>query len=295
MVDARRPSASGVFYPDARELLASTVRALLDGAVANGPSGSISHLEPSGFEHRSPPRFVPKAMLQPRVRSSRVRAIVAPHGRLGVCGAVAAAAWAQVIPRASQIQRVVVIGPAHHMIFSGIAAPFAEAFETPLGTLAVDRVAIESARRWPHLVLSDDAHEREHSIEVQLPFAQTVLDSPLVVPLLVGEASEEEVATVMEAVWGDATLLVVSTDLSQYYDAATASRLDLATALAVETLDGRSIGVDQACGWVALRALLRVARARDLRATRIQLSEASLWDDGATLDEVTGFGAFVVS
>jgi hypothetical protein len=271
MVDARKPTAAGVYYPSAAAELERNLRELIEGASAGSQ--------------------------RPAARGKRVQAIVAPHGRLAISGAIAAAAWVHVASRAPQIRRVVVLGPAHHTTIAGVAAPFAEAFETPLGKLAVDRIAVEVARRWPLLSLADAPHEHEHSLEMQLPFIQSVLHSPAIVPLLVGDADEDELTAVIDAMWSDSTLLVVSTDLSQYHDASTASQIDDATARAVERLDPAAIGPDQACGWIALRALLRVAAAHDWSASRIRLGSGSPWSDAqdeSEPNEVTGFGAFVL-
>jgi AmmeMemoRadiSam system protein B len=199
-----------------------------------------------------------------------------------------ASAWSRVAPDASSIRRVVLLGPAHHVPILGLAAPFADAFATPLGVVAVDRIAVETARRFPQLLVSDVPHEQEHSLEVQLPFVQTVLPAALVVPLLVGDATSAEAAQVLAELWDDETLAVVSTDLSQYYDAATAQRLDERTARAVESLDREQIREENACGHAALRALLAVAAGRGMRAARLALTHAG------EQDEVVGFGAFVV-
>ncbi len=264
MVDARKPAAAGVFYPAERELLARTVRELLDAVP---PSRTTA-------------------------RSGRVRAIVVPHGVIGTAGSVAASAWARVAAHAARFRRVVLLGPAHHTQFVGIAAPFADTFATPLGAVEVDRIAIEVVRRFPQLMVTDAPHEQEPSLEVQLPFLQTVLPSATIVPLLVGDIDAEDAAEVLDALWVEETLLVVSTDLSHYYDAATAQRLDEATARSVETLDAGSIGEDQACGHAALRGLLTAARARKLKATRLDVRHSG--EASGDLSEVVGYGAFAV-
>ncbi len=265
MVDARRPAAAGVFYPAEREVLARTVRELLDAAPAS----------------RSSPK------------GGRTKAIVVPHGILGAAGAVAATAWARVAANATRFRRVLLLGPAHHAPFAGLAAPFADSFATPLGAVDVDRIAIETARRFPQLLVSDVPHEQEPSLEVQLPFVQTILPDAVVVPLVVGEVDDQEAAQVLDAIWDDETLVVVSTDLSQYFDAVTAQRLDEATARAVEALEALPIGEEQACGHAALRALLLVSRARGLRATRLDVRHSGL--ASGDLSEVVGYGAFQVA
>jgi AmmeMemoRadiSam system protein B len=260
MVDARRPAAAGVFYPSERESLASAVRELLDSVL---PS-------------RDP------------IGAATVRGIVVPHGLYGKAGPVMASAWSRIRPAAERIRRVVLLGPAHHAPVLGLAAPFADAFATPLGVVAVDRIAVETARRFPQLLVSDVPHEQEHSLEVQLPFVQTVLPGATIVPLIVGDATSAEAAQVLAELWDDDTLAVVSTDLSQYYDAATAQRLDEDTARAVESLDRERIREEHACGHAALRALLAVAEERGLRASRLALAHAG------EQHEVVGFGAFAV-
>jgi AmmeMemoRadiSam system protein B len=265
MVDARKPAAAGVFYPAERLALARTVRELLE-------------VPPSS---RSP------------ARAGRARAIVVPHGILGTAGAVAAAGWARVAPHAARVRRVVLLGPAHHTQFSGIAAPFADSFATPLGAVEVDRIAIETARRFQQLLVSDEPHEQEPSLEVQLPFVQTLLPNAIIVPLLVGAIETEETAEVLEALWDEETLIVVSTDLSHYHEASSAQRVDEATAVAIESLEGLAIGEEQACGHAALRGLLAVTRARKLRATRLALRHSG--EASGDLSEVVGFGAFVVA
>lgn len=260
MVDARKPAAAGVFYPAERELLQRTVRGLLDAVPAS--------------------------------RAGRARAIVVPHGILGTSGSVAAAGWARVMPGATRVRRALVLGPAHHVPFAGIAAPFADSFATPIGAVEIDRVAIEAARRFPQLQVTDLPHEQEPSLEVQLPFLQTVAPTATIVPLIVGELEDRDAAEVIDALWDDVTLVVVSTDLSHYFDAATAGVLDESTARAIEALQPLPIGEEQACGHAALRALLLVARARSMRVTRLELRHSG--EGTGDMGEVIGLGAFAL-
>jgi AmmeMemoRadiSam system protein B len=187
---------------------------------------------------------------------------------------------------------VLLLGPSHHVPFAGMAAPFADAFTTPLGPVSVDRMAFESVRHFPQVVFNDLPHEQEPSLESQLPMLQTRLPAATIVPFVVGEIPDDEAAQVIDALWDDATLAVVSTDLSRYFDAATATRLDEITARAIERMDAAPIGEQQACGHAALRALLIVARARKLRAVRLELRTSGT--PGAEPEDVVGLGAFVL-
>jgi AmmeMemoRadiSam system protein B len=269
MVEARKPTAAGVSYPAEREALESTVRDLLSRAQTARAAQAA----------RADDAHTP-------------RAIVVPHAIRGTAGEVAAAAWARVETVASRIERVLLLGPAHHAAFAGIAAPFADAFATPLGAVTVDRLAIEGVRRFPQVLVSDVPHEQEPSLEVQLPFVQAVLGDKPVVPLLVGDLPDAEASEVVSALWDDRTLVVVSTDMSHYFDASTARGMDEATAMAIEALDAKAIAEEHACGHAALRALLLVARDRRLRASRIDVRNSG--ETTGELDEVVGYGAFII-
>jgi AmmeMemoRadiSam system protein B len=108
----------------------------------------------------------------------------------------------------------------------------------------------------------------------------------------VGEATSEEVAAVLEALWGGPeTRIVVSSDLSHYHDYATARRLDAETAAAVVALQPDSLREDSACGRAAIAGLLIAARRRGLTAQAVDLRSSG--DTGGPRDRVVGYGAFI--
>ena len=138
----------------------------------------------------------------------------------------------------------------------------------------------------------DDAHIAEHSLEVHLPFLQTVLSEFALVPLAVGQASAVEVGEVLECLWGGAeTLIVVSSDLSHYYDYETARRMDTTTSQAIEQLRSEDISYEQACGRIPINGLLYVARKRGMHAKTIDLRNSG--DTAGSRDQVVGYGAYV--
>src|SRR5262249_27064659 len=132
------------------------------------------------------------------------KALIAPHAGYVYSGAVAAAAFAALRDRRDEIARVVVIGPAHYVPMRGIAFSTAEAFATPLGRIPVDRDALAAVADLPFVNATDAAHLPEHAIEVELPFLQHLLPHFALVPLLVGDATPEEVAEILARVWGGA-------------------------------------------------------------------------------------------
>src|SRR5512139_179223 len=184
-----RPAAvAGMFYPGNAPQLAAEVDELLEG---------VQSFEPRlGF---------PKAL-------------IVPHAGYVYSGQVAARAYDELAAARGVVRRVVLFGPSHYVAGRGLAVPSAEYFETPLGQIPVDREAIRALAGLKQVVPSDPAHEQEHSLEVQLPFLQKVLGEFALVPLSVGAATPEEVAQVLERLWGGPeTLIVISTDLSHYH------------------------------------------------------------------------------
>jgi AmmeMemoRadiSam system protein B len=260
MHQVRPPAVAGSFYPGDPDRLAEDVRGYLAAVPAtNAPA--------------------PKA-------------VIVPHAGYVYSGPVAATAYARLAALRDVVRRVVLIGPAHYLPIRGLAASSAGAFATPFSVVPVDRAAIDGLRDLRQVVVSDDAHEPEHSLEVQLPFLQTVLGDFAIVPLVAGAASYDEVRAVLERLWGGAeTLIVISSDLSHYHDYARAQRLDADTAAAILALDADAIGEERACGRIPIGGLLRVAREKGLTATSIDLRNSG--DTAGPRSHVVGYGSFL--
>ncbi len=260
MTRVRQPAVAGTFYPaDARDLDAAIQSYVSQVTVPGGPA--------------------PKA-------------IIAPHAGYIYSGPVAATAYARLRPAADRITRVVLLGPCHRVPVRGLALSSADAFATPLGHVPVDGAAARRILALPQVQVFDASHAEEHSLEVHLPFLQVVLEDFSVVPLVVGDASAEEVAEVMELLWGGPeTLIVVSSDLSHYLGYEDARRMDSATCRAIENLEPAGIGRDQACGRVPVRGLLTVARRRRLKVATVDLRNSG--DTAGSRDQVVGYGAWI--
>ncbi len=207
-----RPAAvAGAFYPAASgPLLLALQRSFAASAAA--PSGA------PGTER------VPKAL-------------VVPHAGYQYSGPIAASAYSTLTAARRTIRRVVLAGPSHRVWLGGLGVSSADAFETPLGLVRIDTELRDKVLQLPQVAVDDSAHAAEHSLEVQLPFLQTVLDDFTLLPLSVGDATTDEVAAVLEACWGGPeTLVVVSTDLSHYHPYGDAVDLDGRTAAAIVEL-----------------------------------------------------------
>jgi AmmeMemoRadiSam system protein B len=219
------------------------------------------------------------------------KAIIVPHAGYIYSGAIAGTVYAAVRERCPGIERVVLLGPAHRVRVDGLAASAADAFATPLGEVPLDRVAVHDSLRHSQVHLFDGAHATEHSLETQLPFLQCVLQHFELIPFAVGAATHAEVAEVLDDIWGGPeTLVVVSSDLSHYYDSATAARLDSETADAIATLHAERLGPESACGRIPVGGLLIAAQRRGLHATLLDLRNSG--DTAGPRDEVVGYGAF---
>lgn len=222
------------------------------------------------------------------------KALVVPHAGYIYSAPIAANAYASLQAARNQINQVLILAPAHRVPFQGLAFSSASHFETPLGLIPVDREAIDRIRTLPQLQENDSAFRDEHSIEVQLPFLQRVLQEFSIVPLLVGDASDLQVAEVLEQLWdGDGTLIVISSDLSHYLEYDAATRMDRETTNAIEAMRPEAISYHHACGRTPLRGLLRVARAHGLKPTTLDLRNSG--DTAGSHDRVVGYGAYVFS
>ncbi len=258
--DIRPPAVAGFFYPDDPGALSDTVDTLV-----------------RTVKNRAVPDEPPFA-------------IVVPHAGYAYSAPIAAEAYA-LLPRfRRQITRVLLLGPAHRVGFRGLAAPSSAAFGTPLGDVAVDRHAIAALSQLPQVVIRDDAHAQEHSLEVQLPFLQRALGRFTLIPLVVGMASPEEVAEVISVMTAEpGTLVVISSDLSHYLDYDTAGQLDRQTVDAIMKLDESAILDEGACGRLPIKGLLQVARTTGLTPELLDLRNSG--DTAGSKDRVVGYAS----
>ncbi len=219
------------------------------------------------------------------------KALIAPHAGYIYSGPVAANAYAGLKAVAARIKRVIVLAPSHRVAFRGLATSEAAEFRTPLGDVAVDADAVQQALALPQVGLLEQAYRGEHALEVQLPFLQRTLGDFKLVPFIVGEARAEEVAEVLDLLWGgDETLIVVSSDLSHYHEYTDAMRRDRKTTRHIEALDP-DIAYDDACGRNPIRGLLVSAREHGLSVETRDLRNSG--DTAGPRDQVVGYGAYV--
>jgi hypothetical protein len=276
----------GAFNHGVHALYLATMTAIRHPAVA----GTFYPAEPDVLE-RQLARFLSEAAND--APSAAPKAIIGPHAGYVYSGPVAARAYARLAAARGKISRVVLIGPSHYLAFRGLAVDTAEAWAMPSGMVPLDCDAIARLRRLPMVGELDAAHQREHALEVHVPFLQQVLGEFRLVPIVAGDAPPEALAAVFDALWGGPeTLIVISTDLSHYLDYTTCRRVDQATAEAIERFDLGALGPSQACGAIPTRGLLLEAQRRRMTIERLDLRNSG--DTAGPKDRVVGYGAWAL-
>jgi len=257
MLTVRPPAVAGQFYPADSVQLEHDVRQRLSEA--------------------SPDELKPKAL-------------IVPHAGYMYSAAIAATAYAELQPITAQIRRVILLGPTHRVAVHGLVLPEVDAFDTPLGRVMLDTAAMQAIAHLPQVSMSTEAHAQEHSLEVQLPFLQCLLSDFTLLPLAVGNATADEVAQILNMLWGgDETLIVISSDLSHFLPYSLAQRTDNATTQSILGLQS-NINHEQACGATPINGLTLAARQHQFTPHLLEMCNSG--DTGGPQDRVVGYAAF---
>jgi len=255
----RQPAVAGMFYPENPMLLQRQVDDMLSSE--NSPT------------------------LRPKV-------LIVPHAGYIYSGPTAASAYRLLKPLAGQISHVVLLGPSHRVALRGLAAPPEQLFRTPLGDIVIDSEGIDRLVQQSLVIIREDAHQLEHSLEVQLPFLQRTLGNFQLLPLVVGDASATLVAAVLRACWGgNETLIVISSDLSHYHSYTEAQRLDRHTTAMIESFNDHLAG-EQACGYKGINGLMSLAKEKQLTITTLDVRNSG--DTAGDRNRVVGYGAYAL-
>lgn len=266
--DVRKPAVAGMFYPGTKAELSKQVNRFLDN-------------------------------LKYRKVKGKLIALIVPHAGYDYSGQVAAYAYKEL--EGKHFKRVILIGASHRMSFDGISVGEFDYYETPLGRVKVDREFInkivESSKK---ISFVRQAHGKEHSLEVQLPFLQTVLKKEFkIVPIIFGNASfknSQILAMSLVKLMDDETLIVCSTDWSHYHDYETAKKMDMKGINAVLKNDVVSFaemlekGNCEACGAPAVITTMLVAPSVGANKTQL-LKYANSGDVTGDKSRVVGYAA----
>jgi MEMO1 family protein len=242
-VAGKEPSVAGTFYPAEKEALKASVEGFLSKADKVKPAG-------------------------------RLLCIISPHAGYIYSGQVAAYGYKQLQGR--DIKKVILIGPAHHKAFKGASVYTKGSFRTPLGDVVInEKLAGGLLNEKADVTFYTEAYEKEHSLEVQLPFLQTVLKDFTIIPILIGSPTRktfDHLAARLSELLDDETIIIASTDLSHYHDYPQAIKMDNKIISAIERLslaDAEGLlqsGDAELCGGVPVLVAMEAARISE--ATR---------------------------
>ena len=268
----RPPAVASMFYP---------------GGTAELRNAVQNYLSNAGTEED-----VPKLK---KGETAELRTLIVPHAGYIYSGKIAASAYRLLEQNQNQFKRVLLLGPAHRVWLEGAAFPEADAFQTPLGEITLDKELIEKIlAEFSWISVSDKAHAEEHCLEVQLPFLQETLGEFKLLPLVVGDAKTELLAALIQQFSEDhETLIVISTDLSHFHDYQTAREIDARTANAIELLEQNRISTEDACGAYPLRGALLAASQNQWNVHRLGLCNSG--DTAGDRGRVVGYGAWAMT
>ncbi len=239
LTDLRPSPIAGSWYSDDTAELEASIRGYLDRASTPNLAGEVVSL-------------------------------IVPHAGHIYSGLTAAHAFKAI--EGKHFHRVVIVAPSHHSYPATLLTTGHQAYWTPLGVIPVDHEALESI----DLEIRPVRNDREHSLEIELPFLQVLLpDGFSLVPIVVLDQSSETMSNLGEALakWikslpaGEKTLLVASSDLSHFHHESTANRLDKQIADALAEMSASRLyqvarqGLGEACGLGPMAAILTASKA----------------------------------
>jgi MEMO1 family protein len=257
----RQSAVAGLFYPDDRQELQQQISSFLKLA-------KIDH------QHSTP------------------RALIVPHAGYIYSGLSAAFAYNTLV-KTQLIKRVILLGPAHRVAVEGMAVPSSSIFNTPLGDIPLDQEEIHRLINNGLAFTSDLAHEQEHSLEVQLPFLQTILPSFKLVPIVVGQCPIEEVSALLKEYISDpSNLIIISTDLSHFLDYSLAQKTDQATSSKIMNYHYNSFEDIDACGRIPMAGMLKLAKENNLSIQQLDLRNSG--DTAGDKQRVVGYGSWSI-
>lgn len=257
MTSSRQPVFAGTFYPSDKIELKNSIERYLSEATV--------------------PKF-----------NGEIKALICPHAGYVYSGPTAAVSYKMIIGKG--YKDVILLGPSHRMAFSNLMISNYQSWQTPLGeveTSPVQKNLIEEQG----IMLSNEIHDVEHSLEVQLPFLQMTLKSFKITPLLTGQVdSELEMADMLNLHCPSDTLWIISSDLSHYLPYQKAIETDKITIEKILALDGK-ISSDDACGHSGITILIELAKRNGWRAKLLDYRNSA--DTAGDKRAVVGYASII--
>jgi AmmeMemoRadiSam system protein B len=250
----RQPAVAGMFYPDDSMKLLGMIKEFLDKCKKVGTNGKL-------------------------------RGLVVPHAGYMFSGIVAAAGYRVVFAKKDELDKIILIGPSHYLLFEGAASSGEDIWETPLGMVEVHQLTGRHIVPFPH------AHVEEHSLEVQVPFLQVVCPKAKIHPLVTGEVDPSMLAKDIEHYIDDRTLILVSSDLSHYYPYHKAVEIDSVANECIPSLNIKCVEEKvEACGKTGILTLMHIAKNLGWKGQLIDYKNSG--DTYGDKSQVVGYGCY---
>jgi AmmeMemoRadiSam system protein B len=231
----------------------------------------------------------------------KIIGIVSPHAGYMYSGKTAAFAYNIIMGK--DYKTAFVISPSHYEYFPGISIYDGEAYQTPLGIVEIDEEKAQKLVEGSRMIFrGTQGHRREHSLEVQIPFLQTVLDDFRIVPIVMGDQSKvfvDELANKLTKVLDDKSVIVASSDLSHFYDVKKADLLDYLVEKRINDFDYEALQQDleqkrcEACGGGPIVAMMKASALMNYRNAQV-LKRTDSGDVTGDKSEVVGYLSAVV-
>jgi AmmeMemoRadiSam system protein B len=201
-----------------------------------------------------------KISIKKKILDIKPKAIIVPHAGYIYSGFTANFAYRFL--QHSKPKRIIVIGPSHHYYFKGISASYFESYETPCGNIEIDTPYLFALAKKFNISFQPEAHTKEHSTEVQMPFIKQYFPKAKVIELIYGDITVKPLANIIEALLHNPdNAVVISSDLSHFYPLPKAEMLDKHCLKAVANLDIPELKRGcEACGIIGIEAMIMAAK-----------------------------------
>lgn len=266
----RHPQVAGYFYPADKDKLQNDIALMLQVA-------------------------------KPEKAFNNIFGIVSPHAGYMYSGKTAAFAYN--LLKDKFYKTVIIISPSHVEYFPGISIFDGDAYETPLGIVEIDQIMVDMLVENSKIIFRGiQGHRKEHALEVQIPFLQTVLKNFKIVPIVMGDQSKifvDELAEKISKVVDDNTLVVASSDLSHFYSSEEAERLDSIVEKRINEFDFEQLLKDlddhecEACGGGPIAVMMKTASLKNIDKSLV-ISRSDSGDVTGDKSEVVGYLSAVV-
>lgn len=254
--DIRQPAVAGLFYPQSASQLKTMVEKFLDAATV------IKTIDPD-----------------------KIKALIVPHAGYIYSGPTAASAYKYLQKIKTKPQKIILIGPSHQVAINEFVFTNLKYWETPLGKVEL----IPPPRNYP---INNLAFQYEHSLEVQLPFLQTILPSFKILPILINDnVFAEKLTQFLFSIFDSQTIIIISSDLSHYYPLELAEKIDSNCHKAILQLNIEEIKHIEACGQAGILAVALLARKMNWQTHLVQYQTS--YNETGDSSNVVGYGAYL--